>query len=85
MGSEEIIALLRARSAELKEQADLKTSSLAGVSEANETREQRRVRDSAQCDWNASEELSALIEQIERTLRFSPLAGGILAMQVRRG
>ena len=73
MGTQEIIALVRARAAELVERGKSKGQSLTGVNnEANETKEQRRVRHSAQCDWDTAAELNTLVEQIESTTTENP-------------
>ena len=58
-------ALLRARSSEPEDRASQVVNSLSGVTEANETKEQRQLRDAGQRDWNASQELCASIKQVK--------------------
>jgi hypothetical protein len=65
MTAEEIVALLRDRAAELEQQANAKMASVGVVSRENETEGQRKVRDSAECDWYAAGVLARLIEEIE--------------------
>ena len=65
MDAETIVVLLRQRATELKQRANAKVSSIGSVSEEEETKEQRKVRASAQGDWEAAEALSAVIAEIE--------------------
>ena len=65
MTSERILALLNARASELKDRANAKVASIGPVSEDDETKEQRRIRASAQGDWEAAEALSSVIAEIE--------------------
>ena len=65
MTAERILALLNARASELKDQANAKVASIGPVSEDDETKEQRRIRASAQGDWEAAEALLSVIAEIE--------------------
>ena len=65
MTAERILALLNARASELKDRANAKVASIGPVSEDDETKEQRRIRASAQGDWEAAEALSSVIAEIE--------------------
>jgi BMFP domain-containing protein YqiC len=65
MTAEEIVALLRDCAAELQQQANTKMASLGVVSREEETKGQRKVRDSAEHDWYAAGILTRLIEEIE--------------------
>jgi hypothetical protein len=65
MTPEMILALLRDRATELNQRADAKVASLGVVNEAEETTEQRKIRASAQGDWQASQELLAVMAKIE--------------------
>lgn len=64
MTAEQIVARLRERAAELEQQANAKMASIGVVSKEEETEEQRKVRDSAECDWHAAGVLARLIEEI---------------------
>jgi hypothetical protein len=65
MTAERILALLDERATELKERANAKVNSIGLVGEAEETTEQRKVRASAQGDWEAAEALLAVMGEIE--------------------
>jgi hypothetical protein len=67
MKTENILALLRGRAEELKQQCEAKIDSLGIVSEGTQSDEQRRIRNSAQSDFDASAELYRLSSQIEGT------------------
>ena len=64
MTADNILALLRGRAVDLKQQCEAKMSSI-GIANKAETEEQRRIRNSAQSDFDASAELYRLIAQIE--------------------
>ena len=63
--AEQILGLLHERATEFKQRADAKVASIGMVSEDDETKEQRKLRASAQGDWEAAEALSAVIAEIE--------------------
>lgn len=65
MTADEIVALLQERATGLKQRASAKVSQIGLVSEEEETIDQRRLRASAQGDWEAAEILTRLIEEIE--------------------
>ena len=67
MTPEKILELLGERAAELKQRADAKVASIGFVSEAEETTEQRKIRASAQGDWEAAQALLGLIGEIEQS------------------
>ena len=67
MNTENILALLRRRAEELKQQCDAKMNSIGLVSKSAETEEQRTIRSSAQSDFDISAELRRLIAQIEQS------------------
>jgi hypothetical protein len=64
MKAEEILTLLRNRSAELRQQCEVKMSSVQ-TSEAAQTEDQRRIRYSADADFQAADELDRLIKQVQ--------------------
>ena len=66
MTAEEILALLRERATELHQRANVKVDTIRRVGESDETADERKIRASAQADWEAAKVLSALIEEIER-------------------
>lgn len=66
MKTEDILTLLRTRQGELRQRADQKVSSIGIVSKETQMEGQRKVRESAQSDWETADELLSLIEQIER-------------------
>jgi hypothetical protein len=64
MKAEEMLTLLRNRSAELRQQCEVKMSSVQ-TSEAAQTEDQSRIRYSADADFQAADELDRLIEQVQ--------------------
>jgi CHASE3 domain sensor protein len=66
MNAASIVQLLRTRAEELMQEANAKMHSIHDVSKDTETEEQKTIRASAQCNWQAAQELSALLGQIEQ-------------------
>ena len=66
MTPETILELPGDRATELRQRADAKVASIGLVSEAEETAEQRKIRASAQGDWEAAQALWAVIGEIEK-------------------
>jgi len=62
-----ILELVGERATELKQRADAKVASIGFVSQAEETAEQRKIRSSAQGDWEAAQALLAVIGEIEQS------------------
>ena len=65
MTAEEIVTLLRKRTAELHKRASAKMASIGVVDKKQETDDQRKVRASAQSDFDVAAALARLLEEIE--------------------
>jgi hypothetical protein len=65
MTAERILALLNQRASEFKQRADAKVASIGFVSDEEETKEQKKIRASAQADWETWRALSDVIAEIE--------------------
>jgi len=63
--AERILALLNARASEFQDRANAKVASIGLVSEEEETKEQRKIRASAQGDWEAAQALLSVIAEVE--------------------
>ena len=63
--AEQILGLIHERATEFGQRSDTKVASIGMVSADEETKEQRKLRASAQGDWEAAEALSSVIAEIE--------------------
>lgn len=67
LSTEAILTLLTNRAENLRQRCNASINNLGTVREETENKEQRRIRNAAQSDFNAAEELDDLVKKIQES------------------